>query len=133
MKKYLFLFLISILTNQSVNSQITEYIDLTTKGVFGRSEMVVYNDNLDYDDLEYLYLGPNNDNYHWVKYTNAKDVIITMSDSYGDKRELCTKQGNDSTLCEVVGAYAATYRLRAKDKIFQVWISKINVKTDKSY
>ena len=56
-----------------------------------------------------------------------------MSDSYGDKRELCTKQGNDSTLCEVVGAYAATYKLRAKDKIFQVWISKINVKTDKSY
>ena len=33
MKKYVFLILIAILTGQSVYSQITEYIDLTTKGV----------------------------------------------------------------------------------------------------
>ena len=130
MKKYFFLFLISTLINQRIYSQITEYIDLTTKGVFARSEMVLYCEDLDFDDLQYFYIGSNNDNYHWVKYTNAKDVIITMSDSYGDKRELCTKQGNDSTLCEVVAAYAATYKLRAKDKIFQVWISKVNVKND---
>ena len=130
MKKYVFLFLILTLINLSVYSQITEYIDLTTKGVFGRSEMVLYNDNNDYDDLEYLYIGPNNNNYHWVKYTGAKDVIVTMSDSYGDKRELCTKQGNDPTSCEVVDAFATTYKLRAKNEIFQVWISKINVKNN---
>ena len=126
MKKYVFLFLISILINQCVYSQITEYIDLTTKGVFARSEMVLYCEDLDFDDLQYFYIGSNNDNYHWVKYTGAKDVIISMSDSYGDKRELCTKQGNDSTLCEVVDAFAATYKFRAKDEIFQVWISKAN-------
>ena len=126
MKKYVFLFLISILINQSVYSQITEYIDLTTKGIFGRSEMVLYCEDLGFDDLQYFYIGSNNDNYHWVKYTGAKDVIVTMSDSYGDKRELCTKQGTDSTLCEVVDAFATTYKLRAKDEIFQVWISKAN-------
>ena len=37
MKKYVFLFFISTIINQSIYSQITEYIDLTTKGVFGRS------------------------------------------------------------------------------------------------
>ena len=126
MKKYVFLFLISILINQSVYSQITEYIDLTTKGVFARSEMVLYCEDLDFEDLQYFYIGSNNDKYHWVKYTGAKDVIISMSDSYGDKRELCTKQGTDSTLCEVVDAFATTYKLRAKDEIFQVWISKAN-------
>ena len=126
MKKYAFLFL--ILINESVYSQTTEYIDVTTKGVFGRSEMVVYNDNVDYDDLEYLYIGPNNDNYHWVKYTGAKDIIVNMLDSYGDTRELCTQQGKDSVSCEIVDAFATTYKLRAKDNIFQVWISKINVK-----
>ena len=130
MKKYVLLFSISTFINQSVYSQITEYIDLTTKGIFGRSEMVVYNDKHDYDDLEYLYIGRNNDNYHWVKYTGAKDIIVTMSDSYGDKRELCTKQGEDSVSCEVVDAFATTYRLRAKDETFQVWISKINVKNN---
>ena len=77
--------------------------------------------------MEGPYIGPNNDNYHWVKYTGAKDVIVTMSDSYGDKE---TKKGNDSTLCKVVDAFAATYKLVVKDEIFQVWISKINVKND---
>ncbi len=130
MKKYVFLFFISIIINQSIYSQITEYIDLTTKGVFGRSEMVLHCENLDFDDLQYFYIGSNNDNYHWVKYTGAKDVIITMTDSYGDKRELCTKQGNESTLCKVVDAFDTEYKFRAKAEIFQVWISKINVKND---
>lgn len=126
MKKYFFLILISILINQSIYSQITEYIDVTTKGIFGRSEMVLYCEDLDFNDLQYFYIGRSNDNYHWVKYTGAKDVIVTMSDSYGDKRELCIKQGNESTSCEVVDSFATTYTLRAKDEIFQVWISKVN-------
>ena len=37
---------------------------------------------------------------------------------YGDKRKLCI-QGNDSTLCKVVDAFATTYKLVAKDEIFK--------------
>ena len=133
MKKYVFLFLISILTNHSIYSQITEYIELSTKGVFGRSEMVVYNDNVDYDDLEYLYIGPNNDNYHWVKYTGAKDVIIIMNDNQNDTRELCYKHKSDEkATCKTVDAFASVHKLRAKENIFEVWISKINIKTNES-
>ena len=32
----------------------TEYVDITTKGIFGRSEMVLYNDDTNYNDLEYF-------------------------------------------------------------------------------
>ena len=132
MKKYVFLFLISILTNHSIYSQITEYIELSTKGVFGRSEMVVYNDNVDYNDLEYLYIGPNNDNYHF-KYTGAKDVIIIMNDNQNDTRELCYKHKSDEkATCKTVDAFASIYKLRAKENIFEVWISKINIKTNES-
>ena len=108
MKKYVFLFLNIILISPSVFSQKTEYIELSTKGVFGRSEMVVYNDNVDYDDLEYLYIGPNNDNYHWVKYTGAKDVIIIMNDNENDTRELCYKHNSDEkATCKTVDAFAS--------------------------
>ena len=105
----------------------TEYIDVTTKGIFGRSEMVVYNDDYSYDDLEYLYIGRSNDNYHWVEYTNAGKIVITMSDNAGDTRELCTKRNDDKTTCEVVDAFATSYKFDASKK-FQVWISKPNVK-----
>ena len=42
-----------LLASASAKAQ-TEYIDLTTKGIFGRSEMVVYNGITNYNDLEYL-------------------------------------------------------------------------------
>ena len=105
----------------------TEYVDITTKGIFGRSEMVLYNDNTNYDDLEYFYLGRYNKNYHWVKYTNAEKVVVTMSDSPGDTRELCTKRNNNKTKCKVVDAFATSYKFKAS-KEFQIWISKPNVK-----
>ena len=133
MKKYVFLYLISTLTNQSVYSQITEYIELSTKGVFGRSEMVLYCENNNYDDLEYLYIGRNNDNYHWVKYTGAKDVIIIMNDNENDTRELCYKhQTDEKATCKTVDAFASKYKLKAKENILEVWISKINVKPNES-
>lgn len=127
MKKYLLL--IAILFSQyNLNAQ-TEYIDLTTKGIFGRSEMVVYNDITNYNDLEYLYIGRNNDNYHWVEYTNPNMVIVTMSDDPGDTREICTKYDDKDLNCEVVDAYATTYEFNAiKSKKFEIWISKPNVK-----
>lgn len=105
----------------------TEYVDITTKGIFGRSEMVLYNDNTNYNDLEYFYLGRNTDKYHWVEYTNAKDIVVTMSDNIGDTRELCTKRNNKELVCEVVDAYTTVYKFKAS-KIFEIWISKPNVK-----
>lgn len=105
----------------------TEYVDITTKGIFGRSEMVVYNDNTNYNDLEYFYLGRNTDKYHWVKYTNANDIVVTMSDDIGDTRELCTKRNNEELVCEIVDAFATVYKFKAS-KIFEIWISKPNVK-----
>ncbi len=105
----------------------TEYVDITTKGIFGRSEMVLYNDNTNYNDLEYFYLGKNTDKYHWVEYTNAKDIVVTMSDDIGDTRELCTKRNGKKLVCEVVDAYATVYKFKAS-KIFEIWISKPKVK-----
>ena len=105
----------------------TEYVDITTKGIFGRSEMVLYNDDTNYNDLEYFYLGRNTDKYHWVKYTNANDIIVTMSDDIGDTRELCTKRNDEELVCEVVDAYTTVYKFKAS-KVFEVWISKPNVK-----
>ena len=83
MKKYIFLFL-----NSSFFSQITEYIDVTTKVVFGRIEMVLYCEDLNFDYLQYFYIGANNDNYHCVKYTSAKNVTIIMNDNENDTMEL---------------------------------------------
>ena len=60
-----------LLGSISAKSQAIEYIDVTSKKLFGRSEMTVYNDIVGYNDLEYLYLGRFNSNYHWVSYTNA--------------------------------------------------------------
>ena len=133
MKKCFFLFLNIILISPSVFSQITEYIELSTKGVFGRSEMILYCEDYNYDDLQYFYIGRNNDNYHWVKYTGAKDVIIIMNDYENDTRELCYKhQSDEKATCETVDAFASIHKLKAKENIFEVWISKINIKPDGS-
>ena len=118
---------VAVLLGSIATKAQTEYIDVTTKGIFGRSEMVVYNDDSSYNDLEYLYIGRNNDNYHWVEYTNAGKIVITMNDNAGDTRELCTKRNNDKTTCKVVDAFATSYEFNASKK-FQVWISKPNVK-----
>ena len=107
----------------------TEYIDVSKKNIFGRSEMVVYNDNVDYDDLEYLYIGRKNDNYHYVKYQFAPPyIIVTMSDDKGDTRELCVAHGTNPAECEVVDSHATQYKINAESNLVQVWISKPNVK-----
>jgi len=109
-------------------AQIPEVVDVTTKGVFGRSEMVLYCEDYNYEDLQYFYIGKFNNNYHYVKYTGAKQVTVNMSDKPGDTRELCTKQGDSPTECKTVDAFAKSYKLISTRKIFQVWISKPNVK-----
>ena len=63
MKKILLVITSLTFTNLSF-SQADEYIEVSTKNIFGKSEMVLYNDNIDFDDLEYLTIGRNNDNYH---------------------------------------------------------------------
>ena len=117
-----------LLGGHVAKAQIPEVIDVTTKGIFGRIEMVLYCEDYNYEDLQYFYLGRFNNNYHYVKYTGAKVVTVNMSDSPGDTRELCTKQGNSPTECKIVDAFATSYDLTAREKIFQVWISKPNVK-----
>ena len=108
----------------SAKSQAVEYIDVTSKKLFGKSEMTVYNDIVGYNDLEYLYLGRFNSNYHWVSYTNAGKIILSMNDNPGDLRRVCTKQGVDSTKCKVYDAFATQYIFNAKQEDFQIWISK---------
>lgn len=126
--KKLFLILLAIPT---LCFSQTEYIEVSTKGIFGRSEMVVYNDNSNYNDLEYLYIGRNNDNYHWVEYTGVNNVIVLMNDNEGDIREVCIKhgeKGDKADECEVLDAFGTQYEYKAKERTFQIWISKINVK-----
>jgi hypothetical protein len=121
------LFLILLVIPTSCFSQ-TEYIEVSTKGIFGRSEMVVYNDNSNYNDLEYLYIGRNNNNYHWVEYTGVNNVIVLMNDNEGDIREVCIKHGEGEDKvdkCEVLDAFGTQYEYKAKENVFQIWISKI--------
>ena len=132
MKKILLVLTALTFTNLSF-SQADEYIEVSTKNIFGKSEMVLYNDNIDFDDLEYLTIGRNNDNYHWVKYTGAKNVIVIMNDYENDTRELCYKHQSDKkATCKTVDAFGSIYKLKARENIFEVWISKINVKTNES-
>lgn len=129
--KFFLLVLTTLIFTRLGFTQSNEYIELYTKNIFGISEMVVYNDDVDYDDLEYLTIGKNNDNYHWVKYTGAKNVIVIMNDSENDTRELCYKNlSEQNATCEIVDAFASTYKLQAKEEIFEVWISKVNPKAD---
>ena len=117
-----------LLGGYAAKSQSTEYIDVTTKNIFGRSEMVIYNDDTNYEDLEYLYLGRLNNNYHWVKYTGAKDIIVSLNDGEGEKRRICTQQGQDQSECKQYDAFGTQYKFTAKQKEFQIWISRPNVK-----
>ena len=117
-----------LLSSSIAKAQSTEYIDVTTKSIFGRSEMVIYNDDTNYADLEYLYLGRFNNNYHWVKYTGAKDIVVSLNDGKGDKRRICTQQGQDQAECKQYDAFGTQYKFTAKQNEFQIWISRPNVK-----
>jgi hypothetical protein len=117
-----------LLCSVATKAQNAEYIDISSKKLFGRSEMVVYNDDANYKDLEYFYIGKLNSNYHWVKYTGAKDIIVSLNDDPGDTREICTQQGKDKAECKQYDSFATQYKFLAKQNEFQIWISKPNVK-----
>ena len=116
-----------LLGSMSAKAQ-TEYIDVTTKSIFGRSEMVLYNNDKNYNDLEYFYIGRFNNNYHWVKYTGAKDIIVSLNDNEGDTREICTQQDSFPVSCKVYSSFAEQFKINVTTNEFQIWISKPNVK-----
>ena len=94
MKKYVLFFTI-LFTQFSLNAQ-TEYIDISKIGMLKTSTMAIYNDDVNYNDLEVFRLNifSNPKHYHWVKYTNIgkNKIILTLSDDEGDVREICTKK-----------------------------------------
>lgn len=101
-----------------------EYIDVNFQEWTKKSVMAIYNNAPDTLPIEFFSIGMFNSNYHWVRYKWANKVIVSMNDSYGSYRELCTKQGEKKTKCDTVDAYNTKYDLFATDSIFQVWISK---------
>ena len=123
---------VALLLSSYVTKAQTEYIDVAKVGMLGTSTMAIYNDDEDLDDLEVfkLNLFDKSEIYHWVKYTNLYDnkVILTMSDDKGDVRELCTKHGDEKVFCEIVSSFATVYEFTTDSRIFQVWISRPNVK-----
>tara|TARA_B100000768_G_scaffold180093_1_gene199227 strand:- start:562 stop:852 length:291 start_codon:yes stop_codon:yes gene_type:complete len=77
------------------------------------------------DIVPFSWNSKNNDNWHWVKYTNANEIIVTLNDNTGDLREICTKQGNDSLFCQKYDAFAKEYHFKSNQTIFEIWISKV--------
>ncbi len=102
----------------------TEHIDVTTKKPFGRSEMVLYSAETNYNDLEYFYIGRLSKNWHWVEYTHATDILVTMSDDIGSYREICIKQGQDSLVCNIYSSFASVVKFKSEKTKFKIWISK---------
>ena len=59
-----------------------------------------------------------------MKYTNAKDIILTLNDDPGDTREICTQQDTFKVHCQVYDSFAQQYKINVSTKEFQIWISK---------
>ena len=120
MKKYV-LFLTILFTQFSLNAQ-TEYIDISKIGILKTSTMAIYNDNVNYNDLEVFWLNilSNPKHYHWVKYTNiGKDkIILTLSDDEGDVREICIKENDKKKECKILDSFSTTYEYSSNAKIF---------------
>ena len=134
MKKY-FLFFIILFTQFSLNAQ-NEYIDISKIGMLKTSTMAIYNDDVNYNDLEVYRLNifSNPKHYHWVKYTNIgkNKIILTLSDDEGDVREICTKENDKKTECKVLDSFSTSYEYSSNAKIFEIWISRPNPNIDEN-
>ena len=134
MKKYVLFFTI-LFTQFSLHAQ-TEYIDISKIGMLKTSTMAIYNDDVNYNDLEVFRLNifSNPKHYHWVKYTNiGKDkIILTLSDDEGDVREICTKENDKETECKILDSFSTSYEYSSNAKIFEIWISRPNPKIDEN-
>ena len=128
MKKYVLIFTI-LITQFSLNAQ-TEYIDISKIGMLKTSTMAIYNDDVNYNDLEVFRLNifSNPKHYHWVKYTNIgkNKIILTLSDDEGDVREICTKENDKKTECKILDSFSTSYEYSSNAKIFQIYISRPN-------
>ena len=134
MNKYVLFFTI-LFAQFSLNAQ-TEYIDVSKIGLFKTSTMAIYNDDMNYNDLEVFRLNifSNPKHYHWVKYTNiGRDkIILTFSDDEGDVREICTKENDKKTECKIFDSFLTSYEYSSNAKIFQIWISRPNPNIDEN-
>ena len=134
MKKYV-LFFIILFTQFSLNAQ-NEYIDISKIGMLKTSTMAIYNDDVNYNDLEVFRLNifSNPKHYHWVKYTNIgkNKIILTLSDDEGDVREICTKENDKKTECKVLDSLSTSYEYSSNAKIFEIWISRPNPNIDEN-
>ena len=134
MKKYV-LFFIILFTQFSLNAQ-TEYIDISKIGMLKTSTMAIYNDDVNYNDLEVFRLNifSNPKHYHWVKYTNIgkNKIILTLSDDEGDVREICTKENDKKTECKILDSFSTYYEYSSNAKIFEIWISRPNPNIDEN-
>jgi hypothetical protein len=134
MKKYV-LFFTTIFTQFSLNAQ-TEYIDISKIGMLKTSTMAIYNDDVNYNDLEVFRLNifSNPKHYHWVKYTNIgkNKIILTLSDDEGDVREICTKENDKKAECKIFDSFSTSYEYSSNAKIFQIWISRPNPNIDEN-
>jgi len=134
MKKYVLFFTI-LFTQFSLNAQ-TEYIDISKIGMLKTSTMAIYNDDVNYNDLEVFRLNifSNPKHYHWVKYTNIgkNKIILTLSDDEGDVREICTKENDKKAECKIFDSFSTSYEYSSNAKIFQIWISRPNPNIDEN-
>ncbi len=134
MKKYVLFFTI-LFTQFSLYAQ-TEYIDISKIGMLKTSTMAIYNDDVNYNDLEVFRLNifSNPKHYHWVKYTNLgkNKIILTLSDDQGDKREICTKENDKKTECKILDSFSTSYKYSSNAEIFQIWISRPNPNIDEN-
>ena len=134
MKKYVFILTI-LITQLNLIAQ-TEYIDISKISMLKTSTMAIYNDDINYNDLQVFRLNvfSNPKHYHWVKYTNIgkNKIILTLSDDKGDTREVCTKENDDKSDCKIVDSFSTSYEYSTKSKIFQIWISRPNPEIDKN-
>jgi hypothetical protein len=134
MKKYVLFFTI-LITQFSLNAQ-TEYIDISKIGMLKTSTMAIYNDDVNYNDLEVFRLNifSNPKHYHWVKYTNiGKDkIILTLSDDEGDVREICTKENDKKAECKILDSFSTSYEFSSNTKIYQIYISRPNPNINES-
>ena len=123
---------VALLLGSYVTKAQTEYIDVAKVGMLGTSTMAIYNDDKYLNDLKVfkLNLFDKSKTYHWVKYTNLYNdkVVLTMSDDFGDTRQVCIKHGEQDYYCEDFASFAATHEFTTNSEVFQIWISKPNVK-----
>ena len=123
---------VALLLGSYATKAQTEYIDVAKVGMLGTSTMAIYNDDKHFNDLKVFKLNLFNKakTYHWGKYTNLYNdkVVLTMSDDFGDTRQVCVKHGEQDYYCENLVSYAESYEFTTNSEVFQIWISKPNVK-----